>query len=247
MHHQKLFNDKADLYKSARPTYPHALYPYLAGLCSATNCVWDCACGNGQAAVELAEQFDMVFATDISEKQISNAKKHPGIHYSVSPAESTCFLENSLDLVCVAQALHWFDLKFFWPEVARVLKPNGIFSAWGYTWPQINRQLDDAFKQLVLDVIEPYWASRNKLLWEHYKDIHFPFKEKNAPEFEMSIKWDLDGFFNFVHTFSATRQCMGAIGNHFFAYAYSEMNKLWGNSKEKKWVSLDFVFYAGAF
>jgi ubiquinone/menaquinone biosynthesis C-methylase UbiE len=247
MDHHTLFNDKAHLYKSARPAYPQALYTYLAGLCSSTNTAWDCACGNGQAAVGLADQFDSVFATDISEQQISNAKKHPKIHYSASPAENTCFSENSFDLVCVAQALHWFDFDSFWPEVGRVLKPNGIFSAWGYTWPQINPQLDKAFNQLVLNVIEPYWAFQNKLLWEHYKGINFPFEKIDAPEFEMSVKWDLDSFFNFVHTFSATRQCMCAIGDHFFTHAYLEMNKLWGNSKEKKTVSLDFVFYAGGF
>jgi ubiquinone/menaquinone biosynthesis C-methylase UbiE len=48
----------------------------------------------------------------------------------VQSAESTTFIDESFDAVCVAQALHWFDYELFWPEVQRVLKPSGVFAAW---------------------------------------------------------------------------------------------------------------------
>jgi hypothetical protein len=50
----------------------------------------------------------------------------PSVHYSVQPAEATTFASASFDAVCVAQALHWFDIERFYAEVRRVLRPGGI-------------------------------------------------------------------------------------------------------------------------
>jgi len=245
MHHHKLFNDKADLYESARPVYPKEIYTYLAGLCPSTRLAWDSACGNGQAAVGLIEFFDRVYATDISKEQIANAKHHPKITYEVAPSEKTKLKDSSCDLVCVAQALHWFDYASFWPEVQRVLMPGGIFSAWGYNWPSVNTKINAEIKESVYSVIEPYWAAQNKLLWNHYRDVEMPFKKIESPKFTMGIEWNLDELFNFIHTFSATRRCMDKIGDQFFQDAYITVGKLWGDADDRKYIDLDFVFHAG--
>jgi len=245
MHHHKLFNDKAELYESARPVYPKAIYKYLASLCPSTQLAWDSACGNGQAAVGLIEVFDRVYATDISKEQIANAKRHPNITYEIAPSEKTQLRDASCDLVCVAQALHWFDYSSFWPEVQRVLKPGGIFSAWGYNWPSVENKINVAIKESVYNVIEPYWAAQNKLLWNHYRDVKIPFNKIENPKFTMEIQWNLDELFNFIHTFSATRRCMDDIGDKFFQDAYVIIGALWGDANLKKTVDLDFVFYVG--
>ncbi len=245
MEHHSLFSDKSKLYESARPLYPESLYQYLSDLCASKDKAWDCACGNGQAAENLAKIFDTVVATDISEQQIKNAKTLDNVEFFVSSAENTPFLENSFDLICVAQALHWFDLKSFWQEVKRVLKPGGIFSAWGYTWPSISPELDAIFRERVLDVIEPYWAPQNSLLWNHYKEISFPFNEIKSPNFMMQVNWNLKEFFDFIHTFSATRRCMDKMGKIFFEVAFNAMAKQWVEVEQKRVINLDFVFYAG--
>jgi SAM-dependent methyltransferase len=245
MDHHKLFSDKADLYKSSRPVYPAEIFNYLASLCSSTHLAWDSACGNGQAAVGLIEKFDKVYATDVSEEQIANAKPHPRISYEVSPSEKTRLENASCDLVCVAQALHWFNYELFWPEVQRVLKPGGVFTAFGYNWPSVNKEIDAAIKASVFDVVEPYWAANNKLLWNHYRDLVIPFEKLESPKFTMETRWNLDEFFNFIHTFSATRRCMDVMGDEFFQKGYAAVGKLWGDANQKKPVDLDFVFYAG--
>src|SRR5690606_42123021 len=68
-----LFNDKADLYASSRPTYPKELFDYIATLVESHNEAWDCATGNGQAALGLSRTFSVVEASDISKEQIKNA------------------------------------------------------------------------------------------------------------------------------------------------------------------------------
>lgn len=206
---------------------------------------WDCACGNGQAAENLAQIFDRVIASDISEQQIENAKKIDNVEFTVCTAEQTDFPDDSFDLICVAQALHWFNFELFWSEIRRVLKPNGIFSAWGYTWPSISPELDSIFQKLILDVIEPYWAPQNRLLWNHYEEISFPFEEVESPNFTMEVNWNLNEFFDFIHTYSATRRCMEKQGTKFFETAFDTIAQYWGETEFKRVVSLDFVFYAG--
>ena len=142
MRAHRLFSEGSDRYRAARPAYPDALFDHLSAISPTNALAWDCACGNGQAAAGLARHYDRVKATDISAAQIRHARKHPRIDYAVSPAEDPGFADNSVDLVCVAQALHWFDLESFWPAVKRVLKPGGVFAAWGYTWPHVSPAID---------------------------------------------------------------------------------------------------------
>jgi len=119
------FSEKSDAYARSRPSYPDTLYAFIASVAPGTQSVWDCATGNGQAAAGLARHFATVEATDASAEQIRNAAAAPNVRYSVQPAERTDFPDGSCDAVCVAQALHWFDLDRFYAEVRRVLKPGG--------------------------------------------------------------------------------------------------------------------------
>ena len=68
------FSGHADRYEAFRPTYPDALFLYLSSLCTRRDLGWDCATGNGQAAVALAPYFSAIIATDASQKQIDHAR-----------------------------------------------------------------------------------------------------------------------------------------------------------------------------
>ena len=91
-----LFSKQSDLYARYRPTYPKELYEYILSFVKEKNTAWDCATGNGQAAVVLADHFKKVIATDISAAQIDKAIKKDNIEYSVCSAESTPFSSNTL-------------------------------------------------------------------------------------------------------------------------------------------------------
>jgi ubiquinone/menaquinone biosynthesis C-methylase UbiE len=64
---------------------------------------WDCATGNGQAAIILSEYFDEVIASDASKEQIDNALPKTNIRYALFPAERTTLADDSIDLITVAQ------------------------------------------------------------------------------------------------------------------------------------------------
>lgn len=126
------FSDASARYAEFRPTYPDALFSWLAGLCEEHDCAWDCATGSGQAATGLAKHFKKIIATDASSEQVAHAKGPGNVEFRVATAEASGLDAHSIDLVTVAQAAHWFDLPQFYAEAQRVLKPGGVLALWGY-------------------------------------------------------------------------------------------------------------------
>src|SRR5688500_19033818 len=127
-----LFSKQSDLYARYRPAYPKELYDYILSFVKEKNTAWDCATGNGQAAVVLSEYFKKIIATDISATQIEKAIAKKNIEYRLCAAESTPFEENTFDLVTVAQAYHWLKWDEFRKEVTRVCKPEATIAVWVY-------------------------------------------------------------------------------------------------------------------
>ena len=76
------FSDHAHRYEAYRPTYPDSLFAYLASLVPAHDLAWDCATGNGQAALGLTPHFRTIIATDASPGQIAQAHPHPRAYAS---------------------------------------------------------------------------------------------------------------------------------------------------------------------
>ncbi|MDX1523117.1 MAG: class I SAM-dependent methyltransferase [Anaerolineae bacterium] len=247
MNHYTLFNEKSADYARIRPRYPDELYRYLAGLCRDHRVVWDCACGNGQVAVDLVDYFKRVYATDVSQQQIANALKKPRISYDVVPAEATPFDDDLFDLVSVAQALHWFEYDRFWPEVKRVLKPGGIFAAWGYSFFTINSPIDAALRDTLLASIDPFWDERNRLLWNHYRDVPFPFEKLTPPTIPLVLDWTLDELFAYLLTWSAVRRCIEQAGDGFVSDAYTRLGRLWGDPQNRRKVTMDFCLLVGKY
>jgi ubiquinone/menaquinone biosynthesis C-methylase UbiE len=171
-----LFSKQSKEYAVSRPTYPKSLFDFLAGLVERKDLAWDCATGNGQAAVALSKHFQHVIASDISKKQIENAKRKSNIRYEVFPAEKTALEDSSIDLVTVAQALHWFNFEEFYKEVKRVLRKNGVIAAWAYGLHSISPGIDKVTYHLYEDILGRYWPKERKYIESKYEDVPFPFK-----------------------------------------------------------------------
>jgi ubiquinone/menaquinone biosynthesis C-methylase UbiE len=194
------FSSQAQIYSLHRPGYPGELFDFIFQHVAKKNAALDCATGNGQAAVVMAEYFDKVYAIDISKKQIALAIHKPNIHYSVSKAENTPFADNSFDCITVAAALHWFDVDDFYKEVNRIIIPAGVIACWAYGLLSTGiKNLDTLLKDFYLQKINAYWDPERKHIDEAYKNIPFPFKEIANPGFESVLEWDssqLEGYLN---------------------------------------------------
>jgi SAM-dependent methyltransferase len=199
------FSGHAADYRAFRPTYPPELFAFLASVAPARELAWDCGTGSGQAAVPLAEHFARVFATDASAEQVKNAGPHPKVEYAVAPAEKCPLPDASVDLVLVAQALHWFDHDRFYAEVRRVCKPGGAIAATCYYMPSVGPDVDPVLREWE-DFIRPYWTPERVWVDDGYRSIPFPFPERVAPRFELSVPVSLAGLVGYLGTWSASKQ-----------------------------------------
>jgi len=240
-----LFSDKASLYAAARPRYPDELFDFIASQAPSHNSAWDCGTGNGQAATSLSRYFSTVVATDPSEEQITHAIPAHNVCYSVQSAEGIDFPDSAFEAVCVAQALHWFHFDAFFAEVRRVAVPGAIFAAWGYDWFSVSLSFDAAFRVSILDIVAPYWASQNQLLWRGYADVPMPFSRVTAPDFKIQVQWNLHELLAYVHSWSATRRCMTSLGVTFFESAERELARCWGAPEDKRCISMPLHLLAG--
>lgn len=239
------FSTRARDYAQFRPRYPVELFEYLAGLAPARLSAWDCATGNGQAATGLAHFFQKVFATDASEEQISNAGRRDRVHYRVATAEQSGLESASIDIVTVAQALHWFDVDLFYNEVRRVLKPVGVLAVWCYNLLEVSSSIDSLLKKFYRETVGPYWDFERSLVETGYRTLPFPFAEIEPPSFQMKADWPLDHLLGYLRTWSATKKFIRERGFDPVTDLTGELSTLWGPVSDKKRIRWPLSLRAG--
>jgi SAM-dependent methyltransferase len=223
------FSQLATGYAQFRPVYPAALFSHLAGLCAARQRAWDCACGNGQASVDLAAHFEAVIATDGSAEQIAASRPHPRVQYRAAQAEDPGLAAQSIDLVTVAQALHWLDLPRFYAQVHRVLRPGGVLAVWCYGRLEVEgATLNERVQHFYTHVIGPYWPPGREHVENGYTSLPFPFAPLPAPGFHIEIPWTLAHFAGYVRSWSATARCQLAQLQDPVRALVEELIPLWG-------------------
>ncbi|GAB4493512.1 MAG: class I SAM-dependent methyltransferase [Saprospiraceae bacterium] len=219
------FSAAAAEYARFRPGYPPQLFDFLFGLCKNFDCAWDCATGNGQIADLLAERFQQVEATDISENQLKNAVQKANIRYRVESAESPSFPENIFDLATVGQAVHWFAFDKFYPAVKKVLKPDGILALVGYNLLKIDEPTDEAINYLYRNILGEHWDAERHHVDAAYTTIPFPFQEIDFPEMAMTYEWSLEHLLGYLGTWSALKHFEKANGHSPLDEAFVERLK----------------------
>src|SRR5207237_8753912 len=135
----------------------------------------DCATGDGQAGAGLIPHFESVIATDASAQQIASAEPNDRITYRVAPAEASGIESSSVDLILVAQALHWFDIERFFTEAKRVLKENAVLAISSYKILEIAPETDAIIWKFYRETTGPFWPPERELVETDYKHIKFPF------------------------------------------------------------------------
>lgn len=230
------FSKQSAAYAKYRPHYPESLFSYLASLTQYHNCALDCAAGNGQAALGLVDHFDTVIATDISEAQIKVAFPHPKIQYKVGRAEESLLPTQSVDLVTVAQGLHWFNLDVFYKEVKRVLKPQGTVAVWSYNVVEIEPAVDALVNKYHDEIVGPYWPPERHLVIDGYRALPFPFREIQPPSITMETYWTLENLLGYLRSWSATQRHIDSHGENPLLLIADGLRAAWKHPQEKKFV-----------
>ncbi len=240
------FSAVAPRYAAYRPGYPSALFDFLADRAPARRLAWDCACGNGQATLDLAERFDRVIATDSSAAQLAQAPAHPRIEWRVASGERSGIADATCDLVTVAQALHWLDIDAFFREATRVTRSRGLVGVWSYSGMRHEQPVVEAvLKHFSRTIVGPYWPPQRYLVDEGYRSIRMPFEEIEVPEFEMTERWTLEQLVGYVGTWSATSEYREALKEDPSVALEARLREVWGDPHQAKLVTWPLAVRVG--
>ncbi len=162
------FTGRVESYRRFRPGYPPAIVDLLRRECAlnSDSTVADIAAGTGLLTeIFLAAGFAVAAVEPNDEMRAACAalKPHyPKLRVLEGTAEATDLPDHSIDLITVAQAMHWFDLPRARAEFVRILKPGG--------WCAVlynNRRLGgdpfhDGYERLLLELGIDYTAVKQQ-------------------------------------------------------------------------------------
>ncbi|KAH9492083.1 hypothetical protein Btru_029454, partial [Bulinus truncatus] len=214
-----LFIDEkqTQLYAKFRPHYTPEIYERIVKFCEEGHCDFDLAidvgCGSGQSTQPLSKYFKQVIGVDVSENQLANVPKNiHNVTFRVGAAENLSFVQpETVDLVTVAQALHWLDFGKFFAEVYRILKPGGSFVTYGYGVCKLEpEEANKVFSHFYGDVLGDYWPEGRKIVEERYTSIVLPFPE-----------WQRDDSLNIVKE-CTVEEFLGYMGSWSAVNGYSK-------------------------
>lgn len=229
------FSKQSKAYSIFRPSYPQEAFDLILSFVKNKKSAWDCGTGNGQLAAKLAEHFEVVHATDISENQITNAVKAGNLHYKVASAEAPGFEANQFDLITVAQAIHWFRFDEFYEQVRKTLKPGGIIAVIGYHLPKMDDKTDAIIWYLYSDILGHYWDTERHYIDERYETIPFPFDEIPVKHsFSQRVAWTIEELIGYLNTWSSVQHYIQLHGKNPVDLITGKLSDSWGNEQKKQ-------------
>ncbi|MCB1864599.1 MAG: class I SAM-dependent methyltransferase [Chromatiales bacterium] len=231
---RELFARGGTRYARHRPGYPPELFDRLVALAPTRSTALDCAAGTGQATLPLAEYFERVIAIDTSADQLRALPTHPRCHRLRAAAEQLPLANASVSLVCVAQALHWFEHERFFAETQRILIPGGVFAAWTYALARVNDAVDAVVDHLYREVLEPDWPPQRRHVETGYAQLPFPFAPIAFDPMAIELDWRLGDLVAYLGTWSAVARHRERTGHDPLALIDVDLRSAWGEPSESK-------------
>ncbi len=227
------FSNNAEVYSEFRPNYPDEMIQKIVSLVKNKDTALDVATGNGQLASKLAQFFQTVYATDISENQLRQAPAIDNVIYEKMAAEHTNFTAHQFDLITVAQAIHWFDFDAFYDEIYRILKRDGILAVLGYGFFSTNTASDEILWRLYEGIVGSYWYPERQYLKDGYQTIPFPLEELVNEKFSNSYIWTFEQLIGYLESWSATANYKDVNKENPIDLVYDELKASWEKGDKK--------------
>lgn len=245
MNWQDNFSQQATIYAQYRPQYPQLLYNFLQTIIKRHQLAWDCGTGNGQVATQLAALFKKVIATDASAAQLAAATLSPQVEYRLATAENSGLPSHSVDLITVAQAIHWFDIATFYREVERVAYDEAIIAVWGYGLLTVSPAIDAIIRELYTNILGSYWDPHRKHLDEAYQTIPFPFPVIATPLIKMQLFWSLSELIGYLNTWSSVQKFMAVNNDNPVTQLEPLLQRDWNDHSILKPITWDIYLKVG--
>ena len=160
----EVWTGKASSYDRARPTPPPELLDLLTQMIDTPQpaLVVDLGSGTGLSSAIWGERAAWVIGiepnADMRREAASKIKDQPHaaqIEYREGFAHQTGLSAGCADIVTAAQSFHWMEPAPTLAEVARILRPGGLFAAYDYdSPPAIHWELDRLAQEVTLRLVE---------------------------------------------------------------------------------------------
>ena len=187
----EIWTGKATSYDRARPTPPPALLDLLTQLIDLPHpaLVVDVGSGTGLSTAIWGERAQRVIGiepnADMREEAVRKVEDHPyaaHIEYREGLAHQTGLPDGCADIVTAAQSFHWMEPTSTLAEIARILRPGGLFTAYDYDWPptlhwELDQLAQEVGKRLV-ELVRERGLAQNLKMWS--KDRHLDCMRESA-------------------------------------------------------------------
>ncbi|MBI3796268.1 MAG: class I SAM-dependent methyltransferase [Deltaproteobacteria bacterium] len=151
------FADRYDIY---RPTPPTTLLDVLTQLAQTKrpSLVVDLGSGTGLSTAVWADRAQRVIGIEPNADMRRRAEERnqaPNVLFHDGFAHQTGVPAGTADIVTCAQSFHWMEPESTFTEVARILRPGGVFAAYDYDWPPtMHWEVETAFLACIGQVHE---------------------------------------------------------------------------------------------
>ncbi|MFD5176867.1 class I SAM-dependent methyltransferase [Nocardia sp. NPDC058379] len=129
------FGAQAAVYADHRPDYPAAAIRWALQPVGRTDVtVLDLGAGTGKLTDGVLAAGAEVIAVEPDAAMLAElVRRYPSVTALSGAAEAIPLPTGSVDAVVAGQAFHWFEQDRAFPEIARVLRPGGVFAAFWNT------------------------------------------------------------------------------------------------------------------
>jgi ubiquinone/menaquinone biosynthesis C-methylase UbiE len=135
------FQGFAAQYDAYRPQPPTIILDILTQLAQVDRPrqVVDLGSGTGLSTRIWGKRAQQVIGIEPSDDMRRQAEAHTDSHsnvrYQAGFSTATGLPDNCTDIVTCSQSLHWMEPNGTFAEVARILRPGGVFAAYDCDWP----------------------------------------------------------------------------------------------------------------
>ncbi len=194
-----LWTGKASGYNRVRPTPPPALPDLLMQVIGMSHpaLVVDLGSGTGLSTAIWGERAGQVIGiepnADMRKEAVQNVEGHSSaahIEYREGFAHQTGLPDGCADIVTAAQSFHWMEPTATLAEIARILRPGGLFAAYDYdTPPAIHWELDQLAQEVsqrLVGLIRERGLAPTLKIWPKNKSLD-PLRESGHFRFTREV------------------------------------------------------------
>ena len=195
----EIWTGKASSYDRARPAPPPALLDLLTQLIGMPHpaLVVDLGSGTGLSTAIWSERAERVIGiepnADMRQEAARKAEDHPyaaHIEYREGVAHQTGLPDECVDIVTAAQSFHWMEPTATLAEIARILRPGGLFAAYDYDSPpaiywELDRLVQEGNVRL-MELVRERGLAQSLKIWPQNKSLA-PLRESTHFRFTREV------------------------------------------------------------